>query len=121
MPFTPYSKNTWINGNPATPMSAARLAHTETQYDEAMQDVEASISDAATPIGAALNATYVAAFADTVIGYDGDGNVDEVTEGGILTTYTYNADGTVDTDTRLGVTRQYTYDGSGNLTGIEAV
>lgn len=68
-----------------------------------------------------LPTTYSAAFADTVIGYDGSGNVDSVIEGGIETTYTYNADGTVDTDTRLGVTRQYTYDGEGNLTGIEAV
>jgi YD repeat-containing protein len=64
----------------------------------------------------AANATYAPAFADTGITYDGNGNVQTVTENGVTTTYTYNPDGTVDTDTRLGTTRQYTYDGAGNLT-----
>jgi len=66
-----------------------------------------------------LSATFVPAFADTGITYNGDGTVATVTESGITTSYTYNGDGTVATDTRLGVTRTYTYT-DGNLTGIEA-
>lgn len=68
-----------------------------------------------------LRASFAGAFSDTVIGYDGDGNVDSVTDNGIETTFTYNANGTVDTDTRLGKTRQYTYDTNGNLTNIEEI
>lgn len=64
-------------------------------------------------------ASYAPVFADsTGITYDGDGNVQTVTENGVTTTYTYNPDGSVATDVRAGVTRTYTYDGSGNLTGI---
>lgn len=67
------------------------------------------------------DATYAPSFpAATAISYDGNGNVQSVTENGVTTTYTYNPDGTVDTDTRDGVTRKYTYT-AGNLTGIEVL
>jgi hypothetical protein len=54
-----YNKQTWQNNPPstATPISAARLNHLETQYDEAMTDVAASVGDPESPIGAELNAT----------------------------------------------------------------
>jgi len=65
------------------------------------------------------NHTYAPVFsAAQTITYDGNGNVQTVTENGFTTTYTYNPDGTVDTDTRAGVTRKYTYT-NGNLTKIE--
>ncbi|QDK02786.1 hypothetical protein SEA_SQUIDDLY_34 [Gordonia phage Squiddly] len=62
--------------------------------------------------------TYAPLMPDTGITYDGSGNVQTVTENGVMTTYTYNPDGTVATDTRGGVTRTYGYDGNGNLTSI---
>lgn len=65
-----------------------------------------------------LDGAYAPLMPDTGITYDGNGNVQTVTENSVTTTYTYNPDGTVATDTRAGVTRTYTYDGSGNLTGI---
>ncbi|MCJ0906210.1 hypothetical protein [Rhodococcus sp. ARC_M6] len=86
----------------------AQLVATETATKTA---VDARILD----VG---NSTYAPAFATTGITYDGNGNVQTVTEAGITTTYTYNPDGSVHTDTRSGETRTYTYDGSGNLTGI---
>lgn len=55
----PYIKNVWVNGDPTKPVNASRLGHGETQYDEAMADVEAAIGDAGTGIGAALSSTIV--------------------------------------------------------------
>lgn len=77
---------------------------------------EAALPEA---VNAALRNTYAPVFpAAQTITYDGNGNVQTVTENGVTTTYTYNADGSVDTDTRQGVTRKYTYT-DGNLTKIE--
>lgn len=53
------------------------------------------------------------------ITYNGNGNIDTVTEDGVVTTFTYNPDGTVATDTRNGITRTYTYT-DGNLTVVSA-
>lgn len=59
----PYIKNVWVNGDPTKPVNASRLGHGETQYDEAMADVEAAIGDAGTGIGAALSSAIGAAVA----------------------------------------------------------
>lgn len=61
MPYTPQD---WAN-SPATstPLTAARLAHIETQYAEARADavidVAADVANPASGIGAALSATFV--------------------------------------------------------------
>lgn len=57
MPYTPQS---WAN-SPATssPLTAARLAHIETQHAQALADVAADVSDSGSDIGAALSATFV--------------------------------------------------------------
>jgi YD repeat-containing protein len=76
----------------------------------------------ATPLGAALNATYARAFEPSAsIVYDGSGNVTSATEGGITTTFTYNADGTVNTETRQGRVRTWAYDANGNPTSSTVV
>lgn len=50
-----YEKQTWENlPSQTTPISAERLAHLETQYEEALSEVENQIGDAGSPIGAAL-------------------------------------------------------------------
>lgn len=97
--------------------AAATLGDAVTVNDAAMTLVQGNPTSA---FAVAQKATFVAAFANTTVGYDAAGNVTSVVDAGITTTYTYNADGTVATDTRLGVTRQYTYTG-GNLTKIEKV
>lgn len=56
-----YIKQTWQNNPPSatTPISASRLDHLETQYDEALAQVAADIAEPASPIGSQLNATVV--------------------------------------------------------------
>lgn len=57
-----YIKQTWQNNPPstATPITAERLDHLETQYDEAIAQVAADIADPDSDIGTELNATSVA-------------------------------------------------------------
>lgn len=65
-----YTKQTWQNlPDQTTPLTAERLSHMETQYEEALNEVEAQIGDDNTPIGAALEAAF---------GGGGGGAVDSV-------------------------------------------
>jgi lysophospholipase L1-like esterase len=50
-----YVKQTWANGDPTKPVSAARLGHLETQFDRALETVAEQIGDATSDIGAELN------------------------------------------------------------------
>lgn len=54
-----YEKQTWQNNPPstATPITAERLDHLETQYDEALAQVAVDIADPDSDIGTELNAT----------------------------------------------------------------
>lgn len=54
-----YIKQTWQNNPPstATPITAERLDHLETQYDEALAQVAADIADPDSDIGTELTAT----------------------------------------------------------------
>lgn len=45
-----YEPNTWANLDPSTPLSASRLANLETQYDDAMADVQSGAQDPASPV-----------------------------------------------------------------------
>lgn len=67
----PYIKNVWVNGDPTKPVNASRLGHGETQYDEAMADVEAAIGDAGTGIGAALSSKIGSVTAADIAAPDG--------------------------------------------------
>lgn len=51
-----YTKQTWQNNPPSatTPITAARLNHLETQYDEAIQEVVSGASDPESAIGMAI-------------------------------------------------------------------
>lgn len=51
-----YEKLDWENGDPSTPLNAANLDHMETQYEEAIVEVGASIDDENTEIGEKLAA-----------------------------------------------------------------
>lgn len=65
----PYTPNQWIDGDTSRPLSAARLAHMETQYDAAMADVPDAIEDALTvdgPVKTQLEATMDEAVAASV-------------------------------------------------------
>lgn len=64
-----YTKQSWQNNSASTPLSAERLSHMETQYDEAMAQVAADVADSGTDIGTALNATY----APKIVGSPTDG------------------------------------------------
>lgn len=54
-----YVKQTWQDNPPstATPITAERLDHLETQYDEALAQVAADIADPDSDIGTELSAT----------------------------------------------------------------
>lgn len=62
-----YNKQTWVDGDKTRPLSAARLAHMETQYETAMADVAAEVGDPESPIGAELRDTID----ETVLGLTG--------------------------------------------------
>lgn len=80
MPYTPQD---WAN-SPATstPLTAARLAHIETQYAEARADavidVAADVANPASGIGAALSATFVSVEGEPA---DGDAIIWDETAG----------------------------------------
>lgn len=128
-----YTKQSWVNG--VSPASANRMNHIEEGIAAALDKEDADATYAPIPEGTPTGSKFLrddntwapppagggGGFGDLGMTYDADGNVETVTEDGIVTTYTYNPDGSVDTDERGGITRQYTYDGDGNLTGIEAI
>lgn len=100
---TPYTKQTWVDHDPATPLNAARLSHLETQYDAAMADVAAAF----VPENPTLS-----------IARDGAGHVSSVTENGVAETYTRDSTGRVATITRQGTTKTISRDSSGRVTGV---
>lgn len=53
--MTRYTKQTWANGDPTKPVSAARLGHLETQFDRALETVAEDIADPDSDIRAELN------------------------------------------------------------------
>lgn len=69
-----YIKQTWQNNPPstATPITAERLEHLETQYDEALAQVAADIADPDSDIGTELNSTIVAQVAQATAGLISD-------------------------------------------------
>lgn len=67
-----YDKTEWFDNPPskATPITAERLNHLETQYDEAVANIESQVSDSDSPIGSVLSETYatIGDLNDAVIG-----------------------------------------------------
>lgn len=53
-----YNPNTWANDDPSTPLSAPRLANLETQYDDAMADVQSGAQDSASDLYAAFKVSF---------------------------------------------------------------
>lgn len=119
-----YSKNTWNNLDPATPLNAARMNKIEAGIESANAIIgnDGKVTDSGLPARLS-DATLRAALgsADPVLGsfvYDGSGNLTSYTEDGIAIVLTYNADGTVATSKRgTAATKTYSYSG-GNLAGV---
>lgn len=65
-----YNKQTWQNNPPstATPITAERLDHLETQYDEAISQVAADISDSGSDIGSEIGALIADATGQVIQG-----------------------------------------------------
>lgn len=48
----------WVDDDPTTPLSAARLNHLETQYSAAIAEIIAELGNSTSPIYAAVNAGF---------------------------------------------------------------
>lgn len=53
-----YESSTWANDDPSTPLSAPRLANLETQYADAIADVQSGATDTASDIYAAFAQSF---------------------------------------------------------------
>lgn len=65
----PYTKNTWVNGDPTKPLSAARLNNLETQHEKALADVASQVAAGTGSIGTALNAAIATAVDSALDGF----------------------------------------------------